>query len=145
MRDDRAIYVLWSRPALRAEELMKRPAGRDDPAIWGEDRLEISFDPAGDRKGRRTFVVSATGAQLEARNGHAAWDAPWEASVGRSGKVWVAECAIPLKDLDLDAPGPAVGFNLSWVDVLPPSRISWSITYGAPENPARFGELIIRE
>ena len=147
MRDDRAIYVLWSRPVSRAEEPVKRPSGRDDPAIWGEDRLEISFDPAGDRKGRRTFVVSAAGAQLEARNGHAAWDAAWEASVGRSGKVWVAECAIPLKDLDLDAPGQtrAIGFNLSWVDVFPPSRISWSITYGAPENPARFGDLVIRE
>ncbi|GEM_PF-1483279 len=147
MCDDRAIYVLWSRPVSRAEEPVKRPLGRDDPAIWGEDRLEISFDPAGDRKGRRTFVVSASGAQLEARNGHAAWDAAWEASVGRSGKVWVAECAIPLKGLDLDAPGQtrAVGFNLSWVDVFPPSRISWSITYGAPENPARFGDLVIRE
>ncbi|MSS72252.1 MAG: hypothetical protein EXS64_12290 [Candidatus Latescibacteria bacterium] len=147
MCDDRAIYVLWSRPILRADEGVKRLSSRDDPMVWKEDRLEISFDPAGDRKGRRTFVVSAAGAQFEVRDGYAAWDVSWAAAVGRAGKVWSVECAIPLQSLDLDASGQArtVGFNLSWVDVVPSSRISWSITYGAPENPARFGDLVLTE
>jgi hypothetical protein len=147
MCDDRAVYVLWSRPISRTEEVVNRLLSRDDPMIWKEDRLEISFDPADDRKGRRVFVVSAAGAQLEARDGHASWNASWEAAVGRAGKVWSVECAIPLQSLDLNASGQrrALGFNLSWVDVVPPSRISWSITYGAPENPVRFGDLILTE
>jgi hypothetical protein len=60
------------------------------------------------------FAVNCKGSTGEARNDVRAWDAPWQARVGREKGAWIAEVAIPFASVGIPTcPANALwGFNL---------------------------------
>ena len=72
-------------------------------------------------------------------------DAAWDTALFREPNRWTVECEIALSALDihLHSPTPHLQFNLALVSGRTPDRRwTWSVTYGNPENPNRFGDLI---
>ena len=83
---------------------------------------------------------------LDQKDGNPDWNPTWQAAQVRTPDRWTLECALPFSELGIDParPVPHFRFNLSWRYAQTPThRWTWSVTYGAPQNPDRFGNLIL--
>ncbi len=103
-----------------------------------EDRIEISlaYAPDGHRSGLPgiDLIVNSFGL-VESNDG-----VPCDVVSRVSLTTWEIEVALPLEILRRYP-----RFNLSLLSVETSTRLTWSVTYGAPDDPSRYGDIYTDE
>lgn len=103
-----------------------------DPSWWNNDEIEIFLDP--NQKGLATQFGVTAGGQTNS-------DAI-KAAIDKSGIRWTVEVAIPWGAVNAKAPavGDKWGLNLTGHQIAAgTSWVAWNTTYGAFNNPSKFG------
>ena len=117
---------------------------RDEPGVLEDLHLECILSSARQPGVISTLAVTPLGAVHDLREGDTGWNPDWEVAGYRGQGRWNVEAAIPFDAIGVDPNGPLppFRFNLSLVaGPTPAERLTWSITYGSPGNPKRFGDL----
>ncbi|MDP6778066.1 MAG: HEAT repeat domain-containing protein, partial [Candidatus Latescibacteria bacterium] len=117
---------------------------RDEPGLLDDVRLECVLSSARHPDVTSVLAVTPLGAVHDSRGGETGWDPDWEVAGYLGRDRWSIEAAIPLDAIGVDSgsPLPSFRFNMSLVaGPAPADRLTWSITYGSPGNPQRFGDL----
>ena len=110
------------------------------PQNQPEDRMEFALSPEEGEKPLRFFSVTPADV---ARDGKITNPDLRVAAILEPGK-WSMEGEIPLEAIGLDDQDvlPPVRFNLAVIEGgTRQKRWSWSVTYGNPRNPLRFGSI----
>jgi len=123
---------------------------RDD-GVWQDECVEIFLDPKNTRKAPYFhIVVNPAGVTEESYGGKKSWNPEMEVKCGKeSGKAWIAEVRIPLRQLNLK-PGSighvwSINLNRSARDPNDPQSCedtAWSPTGGSSSHvPEMFGHM----
>lgn len=142
--DGTNFYVALSIPIPASDRLVKTVT-TDGGALWEDDEIELFIQPAGLDTYRHLGMNAAGAITTESGDGQA-----WLANVAGVSKVdgarWVIELSIPFTDIGVvPRAGEIWGFNLTGHQVGPGELwITWNPTYGAFNNPDRFGELVFK-
>jgi hypothetical protein len=147
-RDDSGmfIYLKCRLPAGDAPEPVVRL--QDDPALDRDRRLECTFSLPGEAASPVVFAITSLGVKEDRMGPDAGWDPSWSAATRLVPGEWSAECSIPFSALGIDRPEALrlLRFNVALVDGSKPvDRWSWSVTYGGPADPSRFGDLLLAQ
>ncbi|NQU09446.1 hypothetical protein HQ590_01535 [bacterium] len=136
---------------------VSRATERDGP-IWQDDGAELYFAPVDDLNHPRQLSFNLAGVRgdqvgtrADAYTAHikyeAAWNPHWQVAGQRQGDAWVAELAIPLREMTglTGRPGEVFRFNLvrNRVDQ-PPPILHWSPVEGRLNcRPEYFGFAVL--
>ncbi len=118
-------------------------SARRDGILWAEDDLEIDLQaPSG---ACYRFVVAASGARCDDRDGDAGWDGCWQAATKRDADGWSAEVRIPLAPLS--SGGSTAGWRANFcrrkqqAEGAAASVTAWSAVVTSATDAARFAPL----
>ncbi len=97
MYDDAALYIGAMLYDTRPDSILKQITQRDE--IGNSDWFGVFIDPYRDGINGVSFIVTAAGAQFDAKYSifgeDEAWDAVWKSAVRENTEGWVAELRIP--------------------------------------------------
>jgi hypothetical protein len=116
----------------------------DSDAI--DERLEIAISPSSESGAPFILSVDPVGIFNDRRGNDSSWEPEWMAASQRTPGAWSIESRIPLRSIVGDRPTgrTLLRFNLALVEPGAASRRwTWSVTYGDPYNPERFGDLVL--
>ncbi len=124
-------------------------AKEHDGPVWDDDTVEIFLDPNNDQQGYFQILVNSRGAYAEQKCSASGRDWKWNPRIEVGGSVhsefWVAEIAIPFKELGLTESGKIWGVNLNRDrpkrNEGQPESSSWNYTGGRFHAPDRFGKV----
>jgi len=123
-----------------------------DGKVWTEDELEIFLDTNCDKRSCFQFRINSLGTQYDGKKGvkrgrwDISWNASWEAKTGRNKDSWVAEFAIPFKELGLERvlPGHIWAVNFCRVRRIGDKEKSAFAPFGKFDSQESFGELMFK-
>ena len=107
-----------SEPEIKAMLFSSRK--HDDKNIWKDSSIELFLNPSGDRKNYYQFIINPTGAHSDIKSEKMGmeqvldwnWNSNISVKTTVAAKEWIAEIAIPLKDLPgFNAKGFPANFN----------------------------------
>ena len=146
--DRDALYFAARCPIPAGTKLAVPGRGRDHPAAWKNDGLELFIDPTGTGLRYAQIVISALGDTYEsaldfapgsAQFGDLDWNPAIEVAARQTESEYVLEARIPF---DQFLPKPQAddtwGFNVCRATSVVQT---WSPTYGHFHTPSRFGRL----
>ena len=128
----------------RARETSIRRPG--DSRLVDDRRLEVSFSRPDGLRPPIVLTVTPLGALSGKLAAAGEWDPAWTAVSRRSPDRWTVEAAVPFETLGIERPNELqlLRFNVAFADGnAPADRWAWSVTYGGPEDPDRFGDLLV--
>ncbi len=143
--DDRALYFgIQCRESAMGKLVASQK--KRDPAVCGDDCVEIFLDPNHDRFNYYHFAVNALGTQFDESGDGAGvaadWSAVWEAKTSRAADSWSVEVAIPFAVLGISRKvGQTWGLNVCRSERPAGELSSWSPTGAKFAAPQAFGEL----
>jgi hypothetical protein len=136
-------------------ERMTAKAKKDNEAVWGDDCVEINFDPSGGRKdtisaGRYQITVNSIGTKYFEVAGRGLVDtSPLRVApkVGRS--EWVLEVAVPFEALGIwRRPAAQLRWRINFERLRNMGKAQenddWQYTAGDWTNPEVWGEVVIQ-
>jgi len=143
--DDVAIYIgfrCWEPDMADLRETLTRR----DTRVWADDAVEVVLDTYHDKRNAYIFGVNTLGTQMDQRVSNEsaftmAWNASWEAQVGKHDAYWTVEFAIPLAELQYDVEGTTWGVNFWRAHPMDQESYSWSDTGGDFGRISGFGEV----
>jgi hypothetical protein len=116
-----------------------------DGDVWVDDCVELFVQPPGS-EAYYHFAVNALGSTMESRCAPSesfAWNAPWEAKVGRLPDGWSVEIAIPFTSLEAKPEGFwRMNFGREEADTKSPS--CWNPTGNGFHVSTAFGEIMFK-
>ncbi|MDA0748519.1 MAG: hypothetical protein O2954_18525, partial [bacterium] len=114
---------------------------RDEASILQDCQIEWTLSPDGQIP--YVFSVNPLGVVLDRHGENPNWDPRWQAAAGRTPGKLTVECAIPLAAFGL-TPSELRPIRFNLAQILRTTglrRWTWSVTYGSPDNPARYGDM----
>jgi len=96
--DDYAIYVLAKMYDPNPDSILRQLGLRDDDNI-NADMFSIEFDTYNNQLDAYSFLISASGVQIEWRESDETYDAVWDGEVQITSDGWIAEMKIPYSAL----------------------------------------------
>ena len=116
-----------------------------DALLQNEDSMHFVFDTFNDNKNAFFFAINVAGAQVDAfvrgdgDDVNYNWDAVWFSATSRDEEGWVAELAIPFRNLRFaETPEQTWGFNVQRVGVHNREYVLWQVTDAARPINAIF-------
>ena len=91
----------------RMGEIVAQKRKADDPEIWKDSSVEIFLNPSGDRKTYYQLMVNSEGSLSDQKcvrlgagsSGDYSWNSGASVKVEKQAAAWIAEIAVPLKNL----------------------------------------------
>jgi hypothetical protein len=117
-----------------------------DARVAGDRRLEVSFSQPDGGQPPVILAVTPLGALSGRPSALRERGRSWTAVSRRSPNRWDVEATVPFETLGIDRPSELqlLRFNVAFADgKAPADRWAWSVTYGGPEDPDRFGDLLV--
>lgn len=152
-------YLLYDKANLYLSLICKEPfpekikdvVTERDGKVWNENDIEIFLDINRDQKSFFQFVTNTLGTKFDNRiekgENVFSYNPTWEVKIRINKNNWVAEIAIPFKELRTESPlpGDIWALNLCRVRRIgEPEYSCFSPTFGRFHKPERFGDLIFR-
>ena len=112
---DNALYVAFECLDSEADNIVARLRRRDS-SIWGDDNVDIWFDPTGSGLQLYYFSTNPAGVKYDALNAlrglssNREWDAHWDVATLITDRGWIAEFEIPFSNFKFEKAG-----NDSWL------------------------------
>ena len=94
MYDDAAIYILAQMYDPHPDSILRQLGLRDEDNL-NADMFSIEFDTYNNQLDAYSFLVTASGVQIDWRESDETYDAVWESEVVINNEGWVAELKIP--------------------------------------------------
>lgn len=134
------------------DHLLVRNRGHDQ-AVWEDDAVEVFLGPLHDRRTYYQFVVNACGARFERSHAALGWNARWTAAARAGKQVWIAEMALPWREVGLTPvhAGQWLDLNVCRDRQQGPKRGSpknrewsaWAPMVGSFHRPELFGHVYL--
>jgi hypothetical protein len=113
MYDDAAIYILAQMYDPHPDSILRQLGLRDEDNL-NADMFSIEFDTYNNQLDAYSFLVTASGVQIDWRESDETYDAVWESEVVINNEGWVAELKIPYSALRFARTNPQVwGMQIS--------------------------------
>jgi hypothetical protein len=96
--DDYAIYVLAKMYDPNPDSILRQLGLRDDDHL-NADMFSIEFDTYNNQLDAYSFLITASGVQMDWRESDDTYDAVWDSEVQITRKGWIAELKIPYSAL----------------------------------------------
>jgi len=96
--DDYAIYILAEMYDPNPDSILRQLGLRDDDHL-NADMFSIEFDTYNNQLDAFSFLITASGVQIDWRESDETYDAVWDSEVQITGKGWIAELKIPYSAL----------------------------------------------
>jgi hypothetical protein len=142
LRDDHHLFMLVKLVDGTDSKRVVHLRDPSDQTFGEDDHIEWSFHKSGWKNALRVLSVNMAGMTRNRTGTNSNWNPQWRAAVSQTLNGWIIECSIPLEDLEIIGLDPKpLRINLSLVENQSKARTTWSVTYGSPKNPDRFGDL----
>lgn len=152
--DPQYLYIAFRCLEPEIERMLNVATERDDPNIWQESSIEIFLDPQCNREDYYQFLISAKGVVADqfGLEGTKKWNSGIRAATSIGKDCWIAETAIPIKDVAQRIPIDGVVWTANLVrnrhlkeETAKDVELSTWTVRGAFHQPDQFGLLVFRE
>lgn len=140
--DDRTLYLAIECSEKAMDKLVAK-VRRAEGQVWEDDSVEVFLAPFADRARYYHFLVNARGTLRDEEVRDPALESGWRARTRRGPDGWVAEIAIPFRDLALTSESAKPwGFNVARTERPAGELSAWApIATRTFHEPSQFGLL----